>query len=113
MNLLDLCDDVLEIVVENLAESRKQIEIRYWKNAYIPSFAVLKCWELGAAHQVRYLNLHTNGAELFSYDLKIGFTDAGTRYLLDYTAPGKAFVRETTSTHVNKAREYADKVIKV
>eukprot|EP01050_Picozoa_sp_SAG11_P057300 SAG11_NODE_36005_length_263_cov_64.945122_1_plen_61_part_01 len=56
--------------------------------------------------------MSTDGNELFSYNLCIGHTDPNTeeKVLRDYTAGGIGFSSQTTSTHVNKARVYADRV---
>ena len=109
MLLLDLADDILGIVEEHLIAARKRQKIKFFKKAYIPTHAVLHCWRLSAPHRVRHLSLWTNGQELFSYALKIGLTEGNVNVLLNYTALGGSFVSYTTSTHVNKSREYADK----
>ena len=58
------------------------------------------------------LRMSTDGNELFSYNLCIGHTNSKTeeKVLRDYTAGGIGYCSQTTSTHVNKARRYADKV---
>ena len=54
-------------------------------------------------------SLRTNGIDLYSYNLKIGTTsDEGKKILFDYTRAGGNFHSQTTSTHVNLAREYSD-----
>ena len=113
MLLLDLADDILGIVEEHLIAARKRQKIKYIKEAYIPTHAVLYCWRFSAPHRVRHLSLWTNGQELYSYALKIGLTEGNVKVLLNYTALGGSFVSHTTSTHVNKSREYADKCIMV
>lgn len=53
-------------------------------------------------------SMFTNGRDIFSYNLLIGYTeDDGTKVALDYTAPGH-FVSQTTSTHVGLTRQVAD-----
>ena len=49
---------------------------------------------------------------VFSYNLCIGDTDPTTdeKILRDWTAKGIGFWSQTTSTHVNLARRFADKV---
>ena len=113
MELLDLADDILGIIADYIPAARKRKKVKFIKKAYIPTHAVLYCWQFDAPHRIRHLNLWTNGQELFSYALKIGFTEGNTKVLLNYTAPGDAFSSHTTSTHVNKSREYADKTINV
>ena len=58
------------------------------------------------------LRMSTDGNELFSYNLCIGHTDTNTdeKVLRDWTAGGIGYWSQTTSTHVNKARVYADRV---
>lgn len=54
----------------------------------------------------------TDGINLFSYDLKIGTTDAdGNKILYDYSARTDNFHSSTTSNHVGAARDYADQVV--
>jgi hypothetical protein len=113
MIILDLADDILGIVEEHLHAARKRQKIKYFQKAYIPTHAVLYSWRNDAPYRARHLNLSTNGQELFSYALKIGLTEGNTKVLLNYTALGGSFVSHTTSTHVNKSREYSDKVIMV
>ena len=56
-------------------------------------------------------NFHTNGNELFSYRLKIGYTnDSGEKIAILYCAP-KNFVSQTTSKHVGLACQFADATI--
>ena len=49
-----------------------------------------------------------------SKDLCIGHTEreSGIKVLRDWTSKGVGYESHTTSTHVNKARPYADKVCK-
>ena len=61
------------------------------------------------------LSMSTDGKRLFSYNLCIGHTeegDHGNKVLRDWTSKGIGCQSHTTSTHVNKARLYADKVCK-
>lgn len=56
-------------------------------------------------------NLSTDGRELYSYNLRIGYTDSeGTKVAIKHTAPDH-FVSMTTSKHVGGACQYADKVV--
>ena len=58
------------------------------------------------------LSMKTDGYYLWSYCLCIGHTEreGGMKVLRDWTANGIGYSSHTTSTHVNKARYYADKV---
>eukprot|EP01051_Picozoa_sp_SAG22_P020013 SAG22_NODE_3885_length_1483_cov_2.278902_1_plen_69_part_00 len=55
------------------------------------------------------LRMSTDGENLWSYNLLIGETLGGDKVVKDYTANGIGFYSNTTSTHVNLAKEYADK----
>jgi hypothetical protein len=54
-------------------------------------------------------NLWTDGGNLYSYRLRIGYTEqnTGRKVVLTYRAPN-AFRSVTTSKHVNLATRYAD-----
>ena len=57
-------------------------------------------------------NMRTDGADLFSYWLKIGHTDErGRKVLADFSKAGGGFYSVTTSRHVSLARGAADAVI--
>ena len=55
----------------------------------------------------------TNGRDLYSYNLLIGFTtQQGVKILLDYTAGAGHFQSMTTSTkHISPTRAIADEVM--
>ncbi len=56
-------------------------------------------------------NLSTDGRNLYSYNLLIGYTNGvGDSVARDYTASGGGFYSVTTSTHVGHAKRYADRV---
>ena len=60
------------------------------------------------------LNMRTDGGLLYSYLLKIGYTDLNEdKVLLDYTAKGLGYYSHTTSSHVGRARYVADIVVSV
>ena len=108
MILLDLCDDILEMVGDHVFVYRKRLLIKNlqrWRN----HDSVLCCWSLGAPHKT--VTLRTDGDCIFSYGLKIGYTERGNKMLINYTARGNNYVSHTTSTHVNKAHAFADKMI--
>ena len=58
------------------------------------------------------LRMSTDGRDLFSYQLQIGHTEWHTdeKVVRDWTAGGIGFFSQTTSTHVNLSRRYADRV---
>ena len=67
---------------------------------------VVNCWKRGNRGQNR--NMSTDGYNLFSYKLKIGYTDHnGQKVVLDYTAPTGNFYSRTTSSHVSLAKSVA------
>ena len=56
--------------------------------------------------------LHTDGENLYSYALLIGYTEDGAKHMIEYTSPGGKFYSVTTSTHVGLGIYYADIVHK-
>lgn len=51
----------------------------------------------------------TDGSNLYSYKLKIGYTnEQGEKVILKYTTQYDSFVSTSTSRHVNLASYYAD-----
>tara|TARA_B100000287_G_scaffold393818_1_gene407381 strand:- start:1874 stop:2155 length:282 start_codon:yes stop_codon:yes gene_type:complete len=54
----------------------------------------------------------TDGKDLYSYNLRIGTTTKeGSKVLLDFTAGAGHYQSQTTSTHVGKARRYANAIM--
>jgi len=72
---------------------------------------VVKCWSQGVEAHAGHL--HTGeGRYLWSYRKKIGFTtENGQKVVIDYTAATGEYISQTTSCHVNLAKQYADEVI--
>ena len=67
---------------------------------------IVDCWKRGYRGQNR--NMATDGINLFSYKLKIGYTDDnGRKVALDYTAKSGNFKSVTTSRHVSLAKSVA------
>lgn len=65
---------------------------------------VIRAWNNG--QQARSGSMKTDGNRLFSYRLCIGKTDCeGNKVLFDWTATGGGYVSQTTSIHVNKAKQ--------
>ena len=58
-------------------------------------------------------SMSTNGKDLYSYNLLIGFTtQQGVKILLDYTAGAGHFQSMTTSTkHISPTRSIADQIM--
>lgn len=56
--------------------------------------------------------LHTDGNNLYSYELLIGYTEGDKKHMIEYTSPGGKFYSVTTSTHVGLGIFYADIVHK-
>ena len=64
---------------------------------------VINAWIHG--NPAKTTNLSTDGSNLFSYELVIGYTnDLGQCFVLDYTSGCEAFVSQTTSCHVGAAK---------
>ena len=69
---------------------------------------VAKAWAEGSQAVNGGGSYHTNGNDLYSYSLLIGFTTGknGHKIVLDYTASAGYFQSMTTSTkHVSQARQ--------
>ena len=75
------------------------------KNSQIVSF-----WHSGASAKSKNGNFRTDGIDLYSYKLRIGYTDGyGQKVLYNYTSePNGRYVSSTTTSHVNLAKFYAD-----
>ena len=71
---------------------------------------VLRAWSHGQEAHSNNSNLTTDGADLYSYGLKIGVNVHGQRIVGDFTSPGGHFASMTTSCHVNGAKTVADDV---
>ena len=57
-------------------------------------------------------NLRTDGSNLYSYALKIGYTDGHKKVAIDHTSGGGSFYSSTTSRHVSLAKQKSDVVEK-
>ena len=69
---------------------------------------VPKLWKEGRPAKVAK-TFKTDGQDLYSYKLKIGYTNEfNQKVLITYTAQHNAFKSHTTSRHVNLAAYYAD-----
>ena len=67
---------------------------------------VVRCWKRGNRGQNK--NLTTDGINLYSYNLKIGYTENGKKIAIDHTAGGGSFYSSTTSRHVSYAKKFSD-----
>lgn len=71
---------------------------------------VIKMWTRGV--EANASNMRTDGRELYSYNLKIGYTDKrGNKVVLDYTTKTGNFKSKTTSNHVSSAKLFADVIV--
>lgn len=68
-----------------------------------------RAWAAGKAANAG--NLSTNGNEIYSYALKIGYTLGGKKIAIDYSKTGGKYFSQTTSHHVSIAKRNADKVV--
>ena len=74
--------------------------------------SVLAMWKKGKKASSHTGALCTNGRDLFSYNLRIGYRSrSGQTILGDFTSPGGDFRSMTTSCHVGKARSFADHIM--
>ena len=67
---------------------------------------VALAWSKGKTAQS--LNMWTNGLDIYSYQLKIGTTQLGSKISFPYTAKEGNFISNTTSRHCYYAGKYAD-----
>jgi len=66
---------------------------------------VALAWAEGRAAVSHTGNLSTDGKAIFSYELQIGDTSDGKKFVRDYTAKGSyGFRSQTTSCHVGMLR---------
>ena len=69
---------------------------------------VIDAWTRGVAATNHTNTLRTDGVNLYSYNLRIGYrARSGSTVVGDYTSPGGQFYSVTTSCHVGKARGIA------
>jgi hypothetical protein len=73
---------------------------------------VIVKWARGESANSHTGALHTDGSDLFSYNVRIGYRAlSGACVLGDFTSPGGDFQSMTTSCHVGKARHVADHIM--
>jgi hypothetical protein len=73
---------------------------------------VIVRWARGESANSHTGALHTDGSDLFSYNVRIGYRSrSGACVLGDFTSPGGSFQSMTTSCHVGKARHVADHIM--
>ena len=74
--------------------------------------SVIKSWVRGYSSNNGRSSLHTNGRELFSYQLRIGYTDdKGNKVVEQYNASTGNVKSMTTSRHVSMASVQADREV--
>ena len=73
---------------------------------------VIDAWNRGVEATSHNGNLRTDGVNLYSYNLRIGYRSrSGSTVVGDFTSPGGGFYSTTTSCHVGKARATASHVM--
>ena len=73
---------------------------------------VIDAWTRGVAATNHTNTLRTDGVNLYSYNLRIGYrARSGSTVVVDYTSPGGDFRSMTTSCHVGKVRGIAGHVM--
>ncbi len=73
---------------------------------------VIDAWTRGVKADSHTGALRTDGVNLYSYNLRIGYrAKSGSTVLGDFTSPGGAFYSVTTSCHVGKVRAIAGHVM--
>ena len=96
--------------IEYVTNNNKQREL----NMRTDNNGVAKAWANSNVAQNHGNNYRTDGNDLYSYNLLIGFTTKnGHKVLLDYTASGGSFQSMTTSTkHVSSGRGYCTEIMR-
>ena len=74
---------------------------------------VAKYWACNLPAHSNNKQFTTDGSNLYSYNLLIGATIDDQKIVFDFTAPAGHMVSSTTSTHVGRARRYADQIMDV
>ena len=73
---------------------------------------VIEAWLDGIAADSHTGALRSDGVNLYSYNLRIGYrARSGSTVVGDFTSPGGSFQSMTTSQHVGKVRWRADHVM--
>ena len=62
-------------------------------------------------HKNDKYTFNTDGKNLYSNDLLIGFTKNDKKIIYDYTAYNNKFISYTCSRHINMAKKYCDIII--
>lgn len=74
--------------------------------------SIVKSWVRGLERNNYGHTLTTDGQNLYSYKLKIGYTEKnGVKVALEYNSSTNNFKSMTTSRHVSLARQQADRSI--
>ena len=111
-----LPDDIYRKIYEHVRRPTLELAARKGRRRQISKQGKITnhnvIWHWMNDRPFKSLSMRTNGNELYSYNLCIGHTNRNTdeKVLRDYTAKGIGYCSHTISTHVNKARRYADKV---
>ena len=70
------------------------------------NYDIAKAWINNKAFQRKSKALSTDGEDLYSYNLLIGYTNKqGNKVVIDYTKSGGDYRSMTTSTHVGLAKD--------
>ena len=70
---------------------------------------IINAWIKNQSFSRKHKALSTDGANLFSYGLKIGYTnELGKKVAIDYTSTGGYMKSMTTSQHVSLAKNKCD-----
>jgi len=75
----------------------------------LPNRLIAQKWKSGSPAKNHNNSFHTDGKNLYSYNLLIGrTTDANYKVLFNYTKECNSFISQTTSQHVRYAKSSAD-----
>ena len=102
-----LCDTAL-----TLNTTRLNSEMRTKKMSRMRNEQVIESWMRGVAASSPNGNLRSDGVNLYSYNLRIGYRSrSGSTVVGDFTSPGGDFRSMTTSHHVGRVRWQAAHVM--
>ena len=107
-----------EIKIINKLKNKRKYLKKNTKNIYTNE-AVIIHWLNNIKHNSlkkdsktdKYI-FYTDGLNLYSNDILIGFTRNNKKAIYDYTASNNKFISYTCSRHINTTKKYCDIIIK-
>jgi hypothetical protein len=124
----DICNHIYKIyycnvinelnIINKLKNKRKYLKKQNKKNKLFTNESVIIYWLNNVGHNSQKKDhkndkytFNTDGKNLYSNDLLIGFTRNDKKIIYDYTASNNKFISYTCSRHINMAKKYCDIII--